>query len=325
MVLPDGRIEVICAGQWLHEERHEIAHALGLADEEVVVRHGMVGGAFGGREDISVQIVLALAALRVGRPVKTVWTREESIIGHHKRHPFTIRAKWGATREGNIVAAQMDLTSDAGAYAYTSTKVLGNALLAAMGPYAIANVDVTARTVYTNNTPSGAFRGFGGPQAHFAAEMQVNKLAEALGMDPVELRMRNLWRDGAILPTRSPLPAGCSAVEVLARAPRPNPAGRRPAQAGSAWPTRSPPQQQSGRSHLLRRRSARPGESRTAWAWPAASRMWVSASASPRAVRHGWSSTARAKSSAPTWAVSAQRWARARIWPSARLPPLRWG
>lgn len=234
-VLPDGRIEVICAGQWMHEERHEIAHALGLADEQVVVRHGMVGGAFGGREDISVQIVLALAALRVGRPVKIVWTREESIVGHHKRHPFTIRAKWGATRDGIIVAAQMDLTSDCGAYAYTSTKVLGNAILAAMGPYSIANVDVTARTVYTNNTPSGAFRGFGGPQGHFAAEMQVNKLAEALGMDPVELRMRNLWRDGATLPTRSPLPAGCSVVEVLERAALEG-GWQRPADtAGAGW------------------------------------------------------------------------------------------
>lgn len=234
-VLPDGRIEVICAGQWMHEERHEIAHALGLADEQIVVRHGMVGGAFGGREDISVQIVLALAALKVGRPVKTVWTRAESIIGHHKRHPFTIHAKWGATRDGTIVAAQMDLTSDGGAYAYTSTKVLGNAVLAALGPYAIANVAVAARTVYTNNTPSGAFRGFGGPQAHFAAEMQVNKLAAALGMDPVELRMRNLWRDGAILPTRSPLPAGCSAVEVLERAAQESGWQHRADSAGNGW------------------------------------------------------------------------------------------
>ena len=219
-VRPDGRIEVVCAGQWMHEEREQIAHALGLPDEQIVVRHGAVGGAFGGREDISVQIVLALAAWKTGRPVKTVWSREESIVGHHKRHPFTIVAKWGATREGKIVAARVDMTSDCGAYAYTSTKVLGNALMAVLGPYAIPNVDVVARTVYTNNTPSGAFRGFGGPQGHFAAESQVNKLAQVLGMDPVELRMRNLWRDGATLPTRSPLPAGCTAVEVVEAAAR---------------------------------------------------------------------------------------------------------
>ncbi|HAJ35530.1 MAG TPA: aldehyde oxidase [Chloroflexi bacterium] len=217
-VRPDGCIEVTCPGQWMHEERAQIAHALGLPEEQIVVKHGAIGGAFGGREDISIQIVLALAAWKTGRPVKTVWSREESIVGHHKRHPYTIKAKWGATREGKIVAAQMDLTSDCGAYAYTSTKVLGNALLAALGPYKIPNVHVVARTVYTNNTPSGAFRGFGGPQGHFAAEMQVNKLAAALGIDPVELRMRNLWQEGAILPTKSPLPAGCTIREVVTAA-----------------------------------------------------------------------------------------------------------
>jgi CO/xanthine dehydrogenase Mo-binding subunit len=215
---PDGRIEVTCPGQWMHEEREQIAHALGLPEEQIVVRHGVVGGAFGGREDISVQIVLALAAWKTGRPVKTVWSRAESIVGHHKRHPYTITAKWGATRAGKIVAAQMDLTSDCGAYAYTSTKVLGNALMSALGPYQIPNVHVTARTVYTNNTPSGAFRGFGGPQGHFAAEMQVNKLAAALGLDPVELRMRNLWQEGTMLPTKSALPAGCTIEPVLAAA-----------------------------------------------------------------------------------------------------------
>ena len=100
------------------------------------MRYPAIGGAFGGREDISVQIVLALAAWKTGRPVKIVWSREESIVGHHKRHPFTIHAKWGATRDGKIVAAQVDVTSDCGAYAYTSTKVLGNALMAVLGPYA---------------------------------------------------------------------------------------------------------------------------------------------------------------------------------------------
>jgi len=217
-VRPDGRIEVICGGQWMHAERDEIAHALDLPSAQIVVRYPAIGGAFGGREDISIQIVLALAAWKTGRPVKAVWSREESIVGHHKRHPFTIKAKWGATQAGKIVAAQVDMTSDCGAYAYTSTKVLGNALLAVLGPYTIPHVDVVARTVYTNNTPSGAFRGFGSPQGHFAAELQVDKLAAALGIDPVELRMRNLWRDGDLLPTRSPLPAGVTAVETLTAA-----------------------------------------------------------------------------------------------------------
>jgi CO/xanthine dehydrogenase Mo-binding subunit len=219
-VRPDGRVEVICAGQWMHEEREQIAHALGVPDDQVVVRHPAIGGAFGGREDISIQIALALATLKIGRPVKIVWSREESIIGHHKRHPYILHAKWGANREGKIVFAQMDVTSDAGAYAYTSSKVLGNALIACLGPYEIPNVHVSARTVYTNNCPSGAFRGFGGPQGHFAAESQVNKLAAALGMDPVTLRLRNLWREGTRLPTRAVVPAGVTAAPVLEEAAR---------------------------------------------------------------------------------------------------------
>jgi CO/xanthine dehydrogenase Mo-binding subunit len=219
-IRPDGRIEVIVAGQWMHEDRQQIAHALGLPEEQIVVRYPAIGGAFGGREDLSVQIGLALAAWKTDRPVKTVWSREESIIGHHKRHPFVFQAKWGATRDGQIVAALVDVLSDCGGYAYTSTKVLGNAAMACLGPYEIPNVYVTARTVYTNNCPSGAFRGFGAPQGHFAAEMQVNKLAVALGMDPVELRRRNIWRDGSIMPTRSVVPPGCTAAQVLEEASR---------------------------------------------------------------------------------------------------------
>ncbi len=214
-LLPDGRIEVICAGQWMHEERQLIARALGLPEEQIVVRHATVGGAFGGRENISIQIALALATWKTGRPVKTVWSRAESIIGHHKRHPYRIWAKWGATHDGKIVAAQMDATGDAGAYAYTSSKVLGNAIISCLGPYAIPNVLVDARTVYTNNCPGGAFRGFGGPQGHFAAEMQVNKLAAALEMDPVELRRRNIWHEGSRMPTRAVVPTGCTAPDVL--------------------------------------------------------------------------------------------------------------
>jgi CO/xanthine dehydrogenase Mo-binding subunit len=217
-VRPDGRIEVIVAGQWLHEDRAQIAHALGLPEEQIVVRYPAIGGAFGGREDMSVQIGLALAAWKTGRPVKTVWSREESIIGHHKRHPFVFQAKWGANKTGQIIAAQVQMVSDCGGYAYTSTKVLGNALMSALGPYAIPHVLVEGRTVYTNNTPSGAFRGFGGPQGHFAAEMQVNKLAAALGMDPIELRRRNVWREGARLPTRSIVPPGCTIGAVVEKA-----------------------------------------------------------------------------------------------------------
>ncbi len=211
----EGRVTVIVGGQWVHEDREQIAHALGLPEEQVRVIYPNIGGAFGGREDMSIQIVLALAAWKLQRPVKIIWSREESIIGHHKRHPFIIRAKWGATREGKLVAAEAEVIADAGAYAYTTTKVLGNAHLMVNGPYEIPNVKVDSYGVYTNNVPSGAFRGFGGPQGAFAAEGQMNKLAEALGMDPVELRARNVLKDGSITAVGTPLPPGVTIGKVL--------------------------------------------------------------------------------------------------------------
>lgn len=216
----EGRVTVEVAGQWTHEDQEQIAHALNLPLERVRVIYPAIGGAFGGREDMSVQIVLALAALRLAergirRPVKIIWSREESIIGHHKRHPYVIRAKWGATRQGKIIAAEVDLVADGGAYAYTSTKVLGNATLMCTGPYEIPNVKVDSCAVYTNHIPNGAFRGFGGPQGAFAAESQMNKLAEALGMDPVEIRMRNVLTEGALLSVGTPLPKGVSIGKVV--------------------------------------------------------------------------------------------------------------
>jgi CO/xanthine dehydrogenase Mo-binding subunit len=210
-----GRVTVLVAGQWVHEDREQIAHALGLPEEQVRVIYPAIGGAFGGREDMSVQIVLALAAMKFQRPVKIIWSREESIIGHHKRHPMTIRTKWGATVDGTLVAAEAEIFADAGAYAYTSTKVLGNAHLMVSGPYTIPNVKTDSYAVYTNNVPSGAFRGFGGPQAAFAAESQMNKLAEALGMDPVELRAKNVLKDGVPMAVGTPLPPGVTLDKVL--------------------------------------------------------------------------------------------------------------
>ncbi|MDZ4159430.1 MAG: xanthine dehydrogenase family protein molybdopterin-binding subunit, partial [Anaerolineaceae bacterium] len=216
----EERVTVVVAGQWAHEDRHEIAHALGLPEDNVRVIYPAIGGAFGGREDMSVQIVLGLAVWRlhqrgINRPVKIIWSREESIIGHHKRHPYFIRAKWGANTEGKLLAAEVEVVADGGAYAYTSTKVLGNATLMCTGPYEIPNVKVDSCAVYTNNLPNGAFRGFGGPQGAFAAESQMNKLAEALGMDPVEIRVRNVLREGALLSVGTPLPPGSSLVEVV--------------------------------------------------------------------------------------------------------------
>jgi CO/xanthine dehydrogenase Mo-binding subunit len=217
----EGRVKVIVAGQWTHEDQKQIAHALDLPQDQVRVVYPAIGGAFGGREDMSVQIILALAAWRlhqrgINRPVKIIWSREESIIGHHKRHPYTIRAKWGATCSGKIIAADVEVIADGGAYAYTSTKVLGNATLMCTGPYEIPNVRVDSFAVYTNNIPGGAFRGFGGPQGAFAAEGQINALAEVLGMDPVDIRLRNVLREGALLPVGTPLPPGVSMAQVIA-------------------------------------------------------------------------------------------------------------
>ncbi|MEA3439924.1 MAG: xanthine dehydrogenase family protein molybdopterin-binding subunit [Chloroflexota bacterium] len=216
----EGRVTVQVAGQWTHEDQEQIAHALGLPLDQVRVIYPAIGGAFGGREDMSVQIVLALAVWRlhqrgVNRPVKIIWSREESIIGHHKRHPYIIHTRWGATHAGKVIAAEVEVIADGGAYAYTSTKVLGNATLMCTGPYLIPNVKVDSYAVYTNNIPGGAFRGFGGPQGAFAAETQMNRLAEALGMDPVEVRRINVLREGDLLSVGTPLPKGVSMPEVL--------------------------------------------------------------------------------------------------------------
>ncbi len=212
-----GRVTVQVAGQWTHEDQHQIAHALDLPLDQVRVIYPAIGGAFGGREDMSVQIVLALAAWKLRRPVKIVWTREESIIGHHKRHPMWFHAKLGATRDGRLLAAQVEVRADAGPYAYTSTKVLGNATVTCTGPYEIPNVAVDACAVVTNNVPSGAFRGFGAPQALFVAETQMNKLAEKLGIDPVALRLKNALRDGSLTVNNTPIPPGCTIADVIER------------------------------------------------------------------------------------------------------------
>jgi len=212
-----GRVVIETAGQWLHEDRKQIAQMLGLPEEQVVVRYASIGGAFGGREDLSVQHLLALAAWKLQRRVGIVWSREESITAHHKRHPFRIRCRWGVTRDGRITTVQAELLADGGAYASTSAEVTKVATLFASGVYEIPNIAVEGKVVYTNNIPSGAFRGFGAPQAQFAAEIMVTRLAHAIDMDPVELRRRNIYREGSIEPTQQPLPPGVSALPVLER------------------------------------------------------------------------------------------------------------
>jgi CO/xanthine dehydrogenase Mo-binding subunit len=160
--------------------------------------------------------VMRLHERGIDRPIKIIWSREESIIGHHKRHAYKLWGRLGATKDGKILAAEVDITSDGGAYIYTSTKVLGNATLMGTGPYDIPNVKVDTCTVYTNNIPGGAFRGFGAPQGAFLAENQINRLAEALGMDPVELRMRNLIDDQSLLSTNTRPPEGVTIKPVMA-------------------------------------------------------------------------------------------------------------
>ena len=202
----EGRITIVVGGQWAHEDRAQIAHALALPEDRIRVIYPAIGGAFGGREDMSVQIVLALAVQRLLRPVKVVWSRAESIVGHHKRHRAYARARWAATRDGVILAAETEVIADAGAYVYTTNKVMGNLLLTVNGPYRIPAVKTDVLAAYTNNIPGGAFRGFGAPQGNFIAESQMSKLAEALKIDPVALRLRNLIRDGEPMPWGKPLP-----------------------------------------------------------------------------------------------------------------------
>jgi CO/xanthine dehydrogenase Mo-binding subunit len=212
-----GRVVVETAGQWLHEDRRQIAAMLKVPEESVIVRYAAIGGAFGGREDLSIQHLLALAAWKLRHPVALVWSREESMIAHHKRHPVTMYCRWGATREGKIVAVEARAIADGGAYASTSAEVIKDVALFLTGPYDIPNITVDAYAVYTNNIPAGAFRGFGAPQAHFACENMVTRLAEALQLDPLEVRLKNLYREGSLEPTNQPLPAGVSAVPVLER------------------------------------------------------------------------------------------------------------
>lgn len=213
----DGGVVVVeTAGQWAHHDQRQIARALDLPVERVRVIYRAIGGAFGGREDVSIQIVLALAAWKTGRPVKTIWSREESIRGHGKRHQMFIKARWGADRDGRLTAAEVEVISDAGAYAFTSSMVLGHTALTSTGAYKIPNVTVDAYAVYTNNVPAGAFRGFGAPQGIFAAEGQIDRLAEALTLDPITMRERNVMKAGDELPVGTSMPDSIHLDRLLA-------------------------------------------------------------------------------------------------------------
>src|ERR671923_463431 len=203
LAVPDGAggVDLYIATQWLHVDRDQVALSLGLAPERVRLVLGGVGGAFGGREDLSMQIHACMLALRTRRPVKMVYTREESFVGHVHRHPARMEFEHGAREDGRLVYVRARIVLDGGAYASSSTAVCSNAACFAAGPYVVPNARITAFVNYTNNPPCGAMRGFGAVQVAFAHEAQIDKLAAALGLDPVELRMRNAIAAGDALPT----------------------------------------------------------------------------------------------------------------------------
>jgi xanthine dehydrogenase D subunit len=197
----DGGVDLYVATQWLHVDRSQIAASLGLPPERVRLTLAGVGGAFGGREDLSMQTHACMLALHTGRPVKMVYQREESFFGHVHRHPARMRYEHGATRDGKLVYVRARIVLDGGAYASSSRAVCHNAASTGAGPYECPNADLDTYVVYTNNPPCGAMRGFGAVQVCFAYEAQMDKLAAALGLHPVELRRRNAMDRGSSLPT----------------------------------------------------------------------------------------------------------------------------
>jgi aerobic-type carbon monoxide dehydrogenase small subunit (CoxS/CutS family) len=204
-VEPDGCVTVESPSQNITHHRHMLAKILGRPINKVRMIMSTVGGGFGGKEDMIYQGMLALAAIKTRRPVRYVFTREESFVTTAKRHPFRIRYTMGLKRDGRIVATRMVMIADGGAYALSTPGVMNKSAILGPGPYAIPNVWVDAIGVYTNNTPTGAMRAFGAFQSEFATEAHLDLCAERLGMDPVQLRMVNLMRDGATTHTRQQL------------------------------------------------------------------------------------------------------------------------
>jgi CO/xanthine dehydrogenase Mo-binding subunit len=200
------------------EHFRSIARAVGVPQNKIRIQGTMVGGGFGGKEDITVEIYLALLAKHTHRPVRLVYTREESILGHSKRHPYIIKHRTGVKKNGRITAAEIEITSNSGAYPYLSPYVLLYTLVMSTGPYRVDNVRVDAVTVATNNPYTSAFRGFGGPQACFAYERQMDAIAEKLRMDPLELRKVNYIRTGDTTATGQPIESAAWLEETATRA-----------------------------------------------------------------------------------------------------------
>ncbi|SDO22823.1 xanthine dehydrogenase subunit D [Geodermatophilus sp. DSM 45219] len=213
----DGGVDLYVATQWLHVDQRQICLALGMPPEKVRLTLAGVGGAFGGREDLSVHVHACLLALRTGRPVKMSYGREESFYGHVHRHPATMTYEFGAERDGTLVYAKAHVLLDGGAYASSTAAVVGNAGTLGLGPYRFPSVAVDAYGVFTHNPPCGAMRGFGCVQAAFAHEALMDELAAAVGVDPVEIRRRNGVQEGDRNITGQVIDSAAPVAELLQR------------------------------------------------------------------------------------------------------------
>jgi xanthine dehydrogenase D subunit len=231
----DGGVELYVATQWLHVDQAQVAAGLGLPEEKVRLVLAGVGGAFGAREDLSMQIHACLLSLHTGRPVKMVYSRGESFFGHVHRHPAKLYYEHAAAADGTLVSVAARTYLDGGAYTSSSPAVAANAATLGAGPYQVPNVSVDVYAVFTNNPPCGAMRGFGAVQACFAYESQMDELARHLGLDPVEIRIRNAMAQGSVMPTGQVIDSAAPVAELLRRvSSAPLPAGPGPAEAAGA-------------------------------------------------------------------------------------------
>jgi xanthine dehydrogenase D subunit len=219
LAIPDGQggVDLYVSSQWLHTDQKQVMASLGLPADSVRLTMAGVGGAFGGKEDVSVQIHVCMLALRTGRPVKMVYNREESFYGHVHRHPAKMRFEHGATRDGKLLYVEASLLFDGGAYTSTSQVVIQNGSYFVAGAYEVPNAKIDGYAVYTNNHPCGAMRGFGAVQTCYGCESNMDKLAKALKMDPVELRVKNALKTGTILPTGQAVYGPAPVAELLER------------------------------------------------------------------------------------------------------------
>ena len=211
-------IKLWVASQWLHDTQADIAQSLGITKEKVRIIQPVIGGAFGKKEDISVHIHLALAAIATKRSVKFTYTREESMIAQSKRHPFIIRMKTGVTKKGYLTACQVEVIGDTGAYASSGLAVVHKGMYHCTGPYNVDNVKGIAYTVYTNNTYAGAMRGFGATQMAFAYESQMDVLSHKLGINPVKFRLQNAYDIGSLTPNNQILTHSVGVKETIKEA-----------------------------------------------------------------------------------------------------------